>query len=172
MLGAVVTEVEEDDHVTFLDATVNRVVNDGFDKLIGDALIVGFLDGIHHIIALLADTCSEHVIGYFNAVPVIVAVHGIVATDNGGHCSGTLLAVLYDLANKTFSTLGVGITTVHEAVDVDLFQAILLGDVAQRHEVSKRTVYAACAGQSHDMQGFAVLLGIGVGAHNLRILHD
>ena len=33
-------------------------------------------------------------------------------------------------------------------------------------------MHAAGAGQSHDVQGFAVLLCIGIGVHDLGVLHD
>ena len=135
LLGTVVAEVEEDHHVTLLDATVNCCVDDGFDELVGHAFVIRFLNGFHHVVALLASACGQHVVGHLDAVPVVVAVHGIVATDNGGHDASALLAVFHYLTNESLAALGVGVTTIHETMNKHLLQAIFLSNVAQGHQV-------------------------------------
>ena len=135
LLCAVVAEVEKDHDVTFLDSTIDRRVNDGLDELIGHTLVIGLLDGTHHVVTLLALAGSEHVIGNLDAVPVVVAVHCIVTANNGCYGASTLLAVLCYRVDEAFAALGVGVATVHETVHEYLLQAIFLSDVAQGHEV-------------------------------------
>ena len=172
LLGAVVAEVEEEHHIALLDASVNSRVDDGFDKLVGNALVIGLLDGTHHIVALLAHASRKHVIGHLDAIPVVITVHRIIAANNGGHCTSALLAVLSDSCYKALAALGVGVTTIHETVNKHTLQGILLGDVAQGHQVLLRTMNAACACQAHDMQSLAVVTGIGKRVDHLGILHD
>ena len=135
LLGAVVAEVEENHHVAFLDAAVNGRVDDGFDKLIGHTFVIRLLNSPYHVVALLADAGSQHVISHLDAVPIVVTVHRIVATDNGCYCAGTLLAVLKHRVNKALAALGVGVTAIHEAVHIHLLQAVFLGDVTQGHQM-------------------------------------
>ena len=135
LLGAVVSEVEENHHVTFLDASVNSRVDDGLDELVGHPFVIGFLDGTHHVVTLLADTSCQHIIGHLDAVPVVVAVHRIVATNDCRNGSSALLAMLGNGIDKAFAAFGVGVTTIHEAVNKHFLQTIILGDVTQRHQV-------------------------------------
>ena len=57
-------------------------------------------------------------------------------------CIGAL-NVVGELLNETLTTLGVGVATIHEAVDVGLLDVIFLGDVCQLEQVVERRVYAA-----------------------------
>ena len=135
LLGAVIPEVEENHHVTLLDAAIDGRVDDGLDELIGYAFVIGFLDGSNHVIALLALTSGQHIVCHLNAVPVVVAVHSVVASNDGGDCTRTLLAVLGNGVDKSLAALRIGVTAIHEAVNIYPFQTVFLGDVAQCHQV-------------------------------------
>ena len=77
------------------------------------------------------------------------------------------------LLDEALAALGVGITTVHEAVDEGAFaDAIFLGDVAELEEVFQRRVYATVGGQTHEVDTFAVLLGVGEGGNDFLVLQD
>ena len=81
-LGAVVAVVEENHHVALLDGAVDTGIVDGLYKFIGDTFVVTLLHGSHHIGSLLALAIDEQVICHLDALPALVAVHGIVATDD------------------------------------------------------------------------------------------
>ena len=80
--------------------------------------------------------------------------------------------MLYYGIDKAFTALGIGIAAVHKAVNKHTVQAVILSDVAQGHQMILRTVNAAGAGQAHDVQGLAMVAGIGVCADDFWILHD
>ena len=130
-LGSVVAVVEEDDYVALLDGAVIVAVHDGEDKLVGHALSVRLLNGLHHVAGLLALAIYEQVIGYLHALPALVAVHSVVATDDRGN----LGIVLHELADESSTALRVGVASVHEAVHVSVVDAILTGDVDEFEEV-------------------------------------
>ena len=161
------------DHVAFLDGAVESAVVDGFDELIRHTLVVRFLHGLHHIVSLLALAVHQQFVGFLDAAPALVAVHGIEASHDAGDASGTLCAVVGQLLDEALAALGVGITAVHEAVDKGAFaDAIFLGDVAELEEVVQRRVYATVGGQAHEVDVFAVLLGVREGRDNFLVLQD
>ena len=169
LLGAVVAEVEENHHVAFLDAAIYCAVNNGLDELIGHALVIALLDSLHHVVALATLAMHELVVGQTDALPALVAVHGIVAASDSCHHAGTLGAMLLELCHKALAALGVGVATVHKAVDIHLAKPILLGDVAQRKKVVERTMNATIAGKTHEVDGFSCLLGIAESVNDLGI---
>ena len=172
LLGAVVAEVEEDDHVARQDASVDGGVDDGFDELVGHALVIALLDGLRHVVALAPYSVNELVVRFLNAFPSLVAIHGVVASGDGGNHAGTLGAVLLELGDKALAALRVSVTAVHEAVDEDFVQLILVGDVAESEEVLQRAVHAAVAGEAHEVYATARLLSAGESSDHLGVLHD
>ena len=131
LLCAVVAVVEENHGIVGLDCAVDCGVVDRLDKLVGDILVVALLHGLHHIGGLLALAFYQEVVGHFHAVPALVAVHGVVAAHNRGDCAGRLVAMGLELFYEAFARTGIGVAAVHEAVDVDLCEAILLCQVAE-----------------------------------------
>ncbi len=77
LLSTVVAEVDEDYHVTLLDATVDRGIVDRLDELVGHAVIVALLHGLYHIGSLLAHAVDDQVVAFLHALPALVAVHGV-----------------------------------------------------------------------------------------------
>ena len=69
--------------------------------------------------------------------------------------------MVFHLANKAETASGVGVATVHKAVQIDTLQAVMFGNVAKCKEMLERTVDTTVAGKSHKVDSFAVLLGIG-----------
>ena len=138
LLSTVVAVVEEDYNITFLDGAVNGGIVNGLDELVGNAFVVAFLHSLHHIGSLLAFTGDEQVVSHLHAVPALVAVHCIEATDNacdGGVCA---LDVVGQLLYETLTRAGVCITTVHEAMHESLLDAVLLRNVAQGKQMVER----------------------------------
>ena len=87
-LGTVVTIVEEDNYVTFLDSTVEVRVYNRFDELIGYALIVRLLHGLDHVGSNLTFSVYQQVISHFHTFPTFVAVHGIETAYDGSNLTG------------------------------------------------------------------------------------
>ena len=120
-LGAVIAEVEEDDSVTLLYAAVISLVYDRLHKLIGNTLCIRLLDSLNHIGSLTALTVYQLVISNLDTFPALVTVHCIITANYGGN----LITTLYKLIDKALAALGIGVTTVHEAVYVCLVNSIL-----------------------------------------------
>ena len=135
-------------HVAFLDGAVESAVVDGFDELVRHTLVVRFLHGLHHVVRLFALAVHQQLVGFLDAAPALVAVHGIEAAHDAGDASGALCTMVGQLLDEALAALGVGITAVHEAVDEGAFaDAIFLGNVAELEEVVQRRVYATVGSQ-------------------------
>jgi len=141
LLGTVVTVVEEDYHVALLDSTINSGIMDGFYKFVGHSFVVAFLHSLYHIGSLLAFTAHEQVVSHLHTLPTFVAIHSIVTTNDRGYMTGTLCTVGCQFFNESLTALGVGVASVHKAVDEGILDAIFLRDVAQFVQVVKRTVH-------------------------------
>ena len=75
----------------------------------------------------------------------------------------------FHIGHKALAALGVGVATVHEAVDKHVGQPVFLCYVAQSEKVLKRTVHAAIRREAHKMNALAGLFRVSERAHYLRI---
>ena len=170
-LGAVVAVVEEYNRVALLDRPVKAGVDDGLDKLVRHPFVVGLLHCLHHVCGFLALAADELVIGQLDALPTLVAVHGVVAADNRRHTPCRSLAMLLQLRYETLAAPGVGVAAVHEAVDERaVAQAVVGCQVAQLEEVHERTVHAPVRSQAHEVYALAFVTGVGKGGGHLGVL--
>ena len=139
LASAVVTVVEEDNHIVWLDSAdcvalaVNRY--DRLNELVGYALCVRSLNSTNHIGSLLANAVNQAVVSNLHTLPTLVTVHCIVATDNRANLTCRLSHMLLQSLNKALTTLRVGIATVHKAVYECILNAVVLRDVAQLEQV-------------------------------------
>ena len=93
--------------------------------VVGDALVVALLHGLHHVGALLALTLHEQVVSLFHTLPALVAVHGIEAAHDAGNMCVVLGTYVAHLLDESLTALRIGVATVHEAVDEGLvFQSV------------------------------------------------
>ncbi len=143
LLGTVIAIVEEDYSIAIFDCPVDSLVYNRLNKLVGDIGVIRLLHGFYHIRALFAHTVYKQVISLLDTLPALVAVHGIIATDNRGNLSGRFGAMGFKFLDKSLSATGVCVTAIHKAVDIYFLQAILLGYVAQSKKMVKRRVYTA-----------------------------
>ena len=118
--------------------TVEVSVVDGLDEFVGHIVVVAFLHGGYHVLGLLALAFNEQVVCHLHAVPALVAVHCVVATDDRGNLSGRLFAVVLQLFDKALTRAGVGVAAIHEAVEINLLEFVFLGDVAKSKDVVER----------------------------------
>ena len=116
LLGAVVAEVDEDDHIALLYAAVHRSVVDRLDELVGDTLVIALLHGLHHIGGLLAGAVDNEVVALLHTLPALVAVHGVEAAHDAGNGGIVLGADIRHLLDEALAALWVGVATVHKAV--------------------------------------------------------
>ena len=173
LLGAVVAVVEEDDDVALLDGAVDERVVDGLDELVGDAFVVAFLHGLEEVFGLFAFGADEQVVGYLDAFPAFVAVHGVEAAYDAGDVGiAGFLTFLQHLSDEALAALGVGVAAVHEAVHEGVLHAVLLADFDEFEEVVERGVYAAVGGEAHEVDVLACGLGVLVGADDFGVAED
>ena len=174
--GAVAAEVEEDDHVALLDAAVDVAIDQRLHELIGVLVLLGVavvarLYALHHVVHLATLAVHDEVVGLLDAVPVLVAVHGVVTADD--RCDAAcarLVHVPLNVGNEALAGVGVGISAIHEAVDVAVEDVVLLGYVQEFQQVVQRRVDATCRCQAHQVQFLAAGLGVAVRRLDLRIL--
>ena len=136
-LCTVVTIIEEDNHVAFLYAAIHVGIHNRLYELIGDIVVIRFLHCSLHVGSLFTYAVYELVISNLYAIPTLVTVHGIITAYDRGYNARALLAMLLQVVDKAFSALRVGVTTIHETVQVHVLQSIFLGYVAQGKYVFK-----------------------------------
>ena len=134
-LCTVVTIVEEDNYITFLDSTIEVCINDRFDKFISYTFVVRFLHSLNHISSFLSSTVYQQVVSFFYTFPTFVTVHCIETTNNRSNLTSRLCTMSCQFFDKSFTTLRVCITTIHEAVDKCIFQSVFFSNVAQFEQV-------------------------------------
>ena len=83
-----------------------------------------------------------------------------------------LLATSLNLLDEALTALWVGITAVHETVNVCILQTIFLRNLNQLVEVVERRVHAASRGKTHQVELLACLLSIAVSVDDFLILQN
>ena len=139
--GAVGAEIEEDHGVIVADYGAwgcglalrgFRVDDGGNDKFVGDAFLVAGADGGDEIGEFRIGVAVNHgTVRFFDALPAIVAVHGVVAADDGGDLADAVLAhFLFEGAQEINAAIRRGVAAVHEAVDEDARDFVFRGPCA------------------------------------------
>ena len=96
---------------------------------------------------------NHRAIGELDALPAIVAIHGVVAADERGDFADAELAhFLLQLLDEVAAAVRRRVAAVHEAMDKDVFHFLLLGHFEQREKMLNVRVHAAVAEQSKEMQ--------------------
>ena len=159
LAGAVGAEVEIDADVAVAnsaDGLAAAVGDDEWnDELVGDAAVVGLLHALHRIgVAAAFGVAEDHrVESLLFAVPLLVAVHGVVAAADGGDFADAVLAhLLLELLDVAGAIGRKRVAAVHEAVDEDALHAVLLGHAQERVQVGLMRVDSAVGEQAEKMQ--------------------
>ena len=168
-LGTVVTEIKEDDHIAFFDASVDGAVD---ERLRFRIRVVAVLYGLHHIRHRFAFAFHQQVVCYFDAIPTLVTVHGIITSDDAGHRARFLRTILGQLFDKSFAAFRVGVAPIHKAMHECVLKPVRMGNVKQLIKMVERTVYTAVRGQSEQVKIFTRRTRIFVGADDFRIFQD
>ena len=87
------------------------------------------------------------------ALPLLVAVHGVVAPADGRNLAHVVLAhLLLQLLDVARAIGRQGVAPVHEGMHEDALHAVLLGHAQQRVEMVLMRVHAAVREQPEEMQ--------------------
>ena len=109
---------------------------------------------------MLTLTVDEGSVGLLLAVPVVIAVHGVVTAGNAGDLAHAQLIQLgLQVSKEALAGVGVGVAAVGDAVQVDFLSAQMLCHFQHAEPVVGMAVHAAGAHQTHQMDGLAGLDG-------------
>ncbi len=173
LTGAVSAEVGEDDGVAVLDlGHLALLVADGgcVNELVRFAAGVGhfhrFAGGIRLVFRFAT---GDDVVGFLDALPAIVAVHGVVAPDDGANAHPLEgLDELFHLLDVIERRLGCDVAAIGKRVDAHL-GATVDGHLDGGLHVVDMAVYTAVGKQSehvHGAAGFCRLVD-GFGEHGI-----
>ncbi len=133
-LGAVVPEIEENDHIVALYRTDRFVLfvhgDDGLDELVAHAVVVRFENARHQVGGLLAHSVHKLIVSDPHTLPTLVAVHRVVTPDHRSDPDVRTVNMALQRSDKTLSAVRIGIPTVHEAVDIGFRDPVGLRHIA------------------------------------------
>ena len=172
LLSTVITEVDEDNDVTLLDCSIYRRVVDRLDKLVCHTLCIACLNRFNHVSSLYTLAFNEQVVCFLHTVPTLVTVHCIETTNDRSNMCAICVTHLLDVSNETSTTLWVSVTSVHEAMNVNILEVVLLSNLNQLEEVVERRVNTTCRGQTHQVKLLTCLLCIAICINDTLVLQD
>src|SRR5271154_1741951 len=96
---------------------------------------------------------NDCAVGFFDALPAIVAVHGVVAAADGGDLAHAELAhLLLELAEEIYSAVGGSVAPVHKAVDENILDFIFARHLEEREEMIDVRMDAAVAHKAEKVE--------------------
>ena len=136
------------------DGTFTFGDHDRLDEFVGDVLFVAALERGDRIVgAGFGFAMNQRAVGQLDALPAIVAVHRVVAADERGDFADLQLAhFLLELAHEVAAAVRRSVAAVHEAVDENFLDLLLLGQFEQREEMRDVGVHAAVAEQADEVE--------------------
>ena len=160
LTGTVRTEVCKDNRIVGIDGCVLGDDNRN-DELIGDAGVIRCLHRRNRIGIVLTLAVNHSGICLFHTLKAVVAVHGVVSALDGCDLADAGLIQLRLQFLDILKTRGRrNVTAVHEAMDIDLFQTVLLCQIDQAEDVLHVGVNTARAHQTVNMQLAVVLFAV------------
>src|SRR5690606_15693845 len=122
--SAISTEVKAKHNVAFLDSGDRLIVvvvkNDGFDKLVRNVIVIGLPYSLYAVGGRGALPVNQQVVGQFHPLPSFIAVHCVVASDNGGQASGALFHMRYYISKKSGAALRIRIAPIHKSMEKEV----------------------------------------------------
>lgn len=113
---------------------------------------IAFLDGADGVVGLLAVAQDDTPEAELDAVPALVPIHGVVATDDGGELpDAELTETVEELLQVGDGALGVGITAIGKEVDEDVGYAELAGDFEESKQMADVRVDATIGDEAQEM---------------------
>ncbi len=164
LAGAVGAEIQEQHGVAVLgsDRLAVRAHAGGGDEFVGLATFVGGVEaGFGALGLVLAMAFGDQAVGFLDAVPAVVAVHGEVATDDRGDEAVVPTHQLGELGvgalDRGPGALGRGVAAVEEAVQVDALGAPARGHLGYCQQVILVAVDATGRQQAEQVDRLARL---------------
>ena len=128
-------------------------------KLVRNPCVIGFLYRRKHVITFFSLTRYKSVVGDFHSVPSLVAVHGIVSSDDRGHLSDAELPRLfYKLIDISVPRCGRGISSIHKAVYKHLLNTLPLRKLQKTIKMCVVRMNTTIREETVEMQGFVCRL--------------
>src|SRR5580698_1437083 len=137
--------------------------NEGDDEFVGHTVVVRSLHSLHrvHIFSAFATSVDHGVVGFGDALPAAVTVHGIVTSVDAGDFAGRVLAhFLLQLFEITCTVGGQGVTAVHESVNEHSVNSLLFGHLQQGVKMGLIGMHAAVGDKTEQMQAALATAGI------------
>ena len=126
--------------------------DDGLEEFIVLPLGIAFLDGADGVVGLLAVAQDDTPEAELDAVPALVPIHGVVATDDGGELpDAELTETVEELLQVGDGALGVGIAAIGKEVDEDVGYAELAGDLEESKQMADVRVDATVGDEAQEM---------------------
>ena len=174
---AVGTEVEADDAVALADQRDGRAVFGevgGKDKLIRHARRIGRFRGVRGAaFKAHAFAQSEHIVRLFLAVPVVVAVHGVIsARDGSDFTEFKLVELVLQLLEEARARSGGDVSAVRKGVDIYVVETLRFRHFDERVEVFEMAVHPARGDETVKVQLFAARLRGVHGAEKLLVFKE
>ena len=157
---AVGAEVHENQRIAVFHRRIGLAfsANNGrFHELIVFIARISGLQARNGGIGLELAFCQGHqIVSLLNAVPTVVAVHGVVAANDRGDAAFAQRGkFVFEFRQRLFSAARRSIAAVEEGVQIDFIRAAFGCQLNHRHDVVFVAVDAARRHQAHDMHGFA-----------------
>ena len=164
--GAVGAEVEEDDGVVIADRS-NRLSasrharpliyhNDRLDELIGHAAVIACAhrgNRIHH--PLRGISVNHRTIGALDALPAVIAIHGVVAARDAGDRAHVVFGKrVLQLIEKLGAAVWRRVAPVHETVHENPLNLLFASQLQESEEMVNVRMHATVAQQSNQVELF------------------
>ena len=157
LAGTVGAEVHEDNGVAVLHAAT-LAGDAGQHELIGLVCCVGSLDGLGSVGSMLTLAVDKGSVGLLLAIPVVITVHGVVTAGNAGDLAHAQLIQLgLQVSKEALAGVGIGVTAVGDAVQVDFLSTQMLCHLQHAKPVVGMAVHAAGTHQTHQVDGLTGL---------------
>jgi len=123
-------------------------------EFVGDAFVIGSRHGTRCVAVGGSLTVNQQFISFAHALPALIAIHGVIATDKTCDRPGqrTRFHLFFNLAHKAKAALGIRVTTVHEGMHVTFFYPFALSKRQKRFEMFERRMHAAVGEKPHHVQ--------------------
>ena len=156
---AIFAVVEENDGIAVLYGADRFPVfgeHNGFEVFVGDALLVGGFRVGDEVFGS-GESFGHGAIGFFDTIPVVVAVHAPVSTaDTCESSDAEHGSARHDFFQRVYAGCGRGVASVGKGVDEDFGEVVLCRHLEEHVEMVFVGVDGTFADESHDVEGAAI----------------
>ena len=157
--AAVGAEVETEHHIARANPAVHALEDRRLNELIGDVCRIGRRHGRLGVGEHLPLPIHEQRVGFGDALPPLVAVHGPVPAAHRGQTGSGLFTDGLEFLEVAGAQLGRCVPAIRERMHHHIGHVGIGGDAEQGMQVILLTVNTAAAHQAHEVQSPAFFLG-------------